>query len=193
MKNSHLLSVAAALVSSSLIACSGYGMDLLRAEVNTTRVTTNATGGLSYKHYGNHQIFAQAAAQAGLTNLSGLRLVYSLSGDDLEVVSGTNNTVIATPFTFSGGVSLSKTNNSVLERLTWVYLGTNTQASGTLHATEFSHFGTSNELTAFALRGQLQFATPAAGTNGAAIYSGSLAAGGFGHSDDDDDEDDHGD
>ena len=192
MKNSHLLSVAAALVSWSLIAWSGYGQDLFKAQVSTTRVTTNATGGLSYKNYGNHQIIAAAAAAAGLTNLSGLRLVYSLSGDDLKVVSGTNNTLIATPFTFSGGVSLSKTNNTVLERLSWVYLGTNTQASGTLRATEFSHFGTSNQLTGFALRGQLQFATPPAGTNGAAIYSGSLAVGSFDFFEDEGD-DDHGD
>jgi hypothetical protein len=187
MKNSQILIVAAFLASSSLSIRSGYAQELFRAEVSTTRVTTNMTGGLSYKHYGNHQIIAAAAADAGLTNLNGLHLVYNRTGDDLEVVSGTNNTVIATRFTFNGGVSLSKTNNTVLERLTWVFLGTNTEASGTLRATEFSHFGTNDQLTAFALRGQLQFATPAAGTKGAAVYSGSLTAGRFGDRDRDDD------
>ena len=192
MKNSHLLNLAAALVSFALVASSGYGQDLFKAQVSSTCVSTNATGGLSYKRYGNHQIIAAAAAAAGLTNLNGLRLVYSLKGDDLEVVSGTNNTVIATPFTFSGGVSVSKTNNTVLERLSWVYLGTNTQASGTLRAKEVSHFGPTNTLTAFALQGQLQFATPAAGTNAAAVYSGSLIAGHFGDDEDDQGEnDDH--
>ncbi len=171
--------VLAALVSASPSGWSAHPQNLFNAEVRTTCVTTNSTGGLAHKHYGNRQIIAQAAAASGISNRMGLRLVFSRTADDLEVVSGTNNTVIATPFTFSGGVSLSKTNGTVTERLSWVFPGTNRVAAGTLRATEFSQFGTNNQLTGFALLGRLQFATPASGTNRAAIYSGRILAGRF--------------
>jgi hypothetical protein len=157
-------------------------------------VVTNSSGGLSYSHYGNRQILRAAADAAGLTNLFGLRLVYNKTNDTLEVVMGTNDVVIATPMTFNGGVSLSKTNDTVVERLAWVFLGTNGMAAGTLRATEHSHFGTSNELTRFTLIGRLQFANPAQGTNGATIYSGTISAASpshHHHGDDDDQGEDH--
>ncbi len=181
MKHSILCALAAALISPCLGLSAADAQELFKAEVNTRSVTTNDSGGLSYSHYGTGQIIADAAAAAGITNLHGLRLVYNVSGDDLEVVMGTNNTVIATPFTFNGGVSLSKTNGTVVERLSWVFLGTNTVAAGTLRATERLHLGTSNELTGFSLIGELQFAAPASDTNGAAIYSGVISAGPFGN------------
>ena len=181
MKTSNLFILAAALVSPCVSLSLATAQELFKAEVNTRSVETNGTGGLSYAHYGNKQIIAEAAANAGITNLSGLHLVYNQAADNLEVVMGTNNTVIATPITFSGGVSLSKTNGTVVERLSWVFLGTNTVAAGTLRATEYSQFGTSNQLTHFALIGQLQFAAPAQGTNGPTIYAGSISAGSFGH------------
>lgn len=174
MKHSKLCILAAALIVPSFGMGIVNAQDLLRAELNTRSVRTNDTGGLSYTPYGNHQVIAAAAAAAGVTNLSGLRLVYNRTNDDLEVVMGTNNTVIATPLTFSGGVSVSKTNGTVSERLSWIFLGTNTVAAGTLAATETSHFGTSNELTHFSLIGQVQFADSASGTNGDAIYVGNL-------------------
>lgn len=177
MKHLKLSVLAAALVLPSFGLSPANGQELFKAEVSTRSVATNGSGGLSYSHYGNRQIIADAAAAAGVTNLNGLRLVYNKTSDALEVVMGTNNTVVATPITFSGGVSLSKTNGTVVERLSWVFLGTNTVAAGTLRATEYSHFGTSNELTHFALIGQLQFAKPASGTNGASIYSGNISAG----------------
>jgi len=191
MKTSNLFILAAALVSPCVSLSLATAQELFKAEVNTRSVETNGTGGLSYSHFGNKQIIADAAANAGITNLSGLHLVYNQTADDLEVVMGTNNTVIATPITFSGGVSLSKTNGTVVERLSWVFLGTNTVAAGTLRATEYSHFGTSNELTHFSLIGQLQFAAPAEGTNGPTIYAGNISAGSFGRGDDEGDRDDN--
>ena len=194
MKNSQAFLLTAALVLPGFGAWSVSAKDLFRAEVQTTAVVTNINGGLSYKNYGNRQILKSAAEAAGLTNLAGLRLVYTKTNDTLEVVKGTNDMVIATPLTFNGGVSLGKTNNTVLERLAWVYLGTNGMAAGTLRATEHSRFGTSNELTQFSLVGRLQFANPAQGTNGATIYSGTISAGnhgGHGDGDDDDQGEDH--
>ncbi|HEV2391013.1 MAG TPA: hypothetical protein VG146_01485 [Verrucomicrobiae bacterium] len=185
MKKSNLL-VLAAVASSCLVIGPANAQQLFKAEVNTVSVMTNDSGGLSYSHYGNRQIISDAAAASGLTDLTGLRLVYNLTADDLEVVSGTNDTLIATPIAFSGGVALAKTNGTVVERLSWVFLGTNTVAAGTLRARETSHFGTSNELTHFSLIGSLQFASPASDTNGAAIYSGNISAGPFAGPDHDD-------
>jgi len=181
MNKQKILGVAAALSSLCIGLSPAMAQDLFQAEINTRSVVTNDSGGLSYGHYGNKQIIAEAATAAGLTNLSELRLVYNKTADDVEVVMGTNNTVISMPLTFSGGVSLSKTNGMVVERLAWVFLGTNTAAAGTLRATEFSHFDTNSVLTHFSLIGQLQFAGAAEGTNGATVYSGNISAGPFEH------------
>lgn len=191
MKNSKVLTFVAGLMFTGFGAWSGDAQELFGAQVETTAVVTNGSGGLSYSHYGNRQILRAAAEAAGLTNLVGLRLVYNYTADDLEVVMGTNNLVIATPLTFNGGVNLSKTNGTVVERLAWVFLGTNATAAGTLRATEHLHFGTSNEITHFALIGRLQFANSDGGTNGPTIYSGTLSAvspiGHHGHGHDHDD------
>ena len=130
MRNSQTFMLAAALVLPGFGAWSVSADDLFRAQVQTTAVVTNSSGGLSYSNYGNRQILKDAADAAGLTNLSGLRLVYNKTNDTLEVVMGTNDMVVATPMTFNGGVSLSKTNDTVVERLAWVYLGTNGMAAG---------------------------------------------------------------
>lgn len=171
-----LLMLAAGLVLPGFAVFCGDAQELFKAQVETTAVETNGSGGLSYSHYGNRQILSAAADAAGLTNLVGLRLVYNQTADDLEVVMGTNNVVIATPITFNGGLSLSNSNGTVVERLSWVFLGTNATAAGTLRATEHLHFGTSNELTHFALIGRLQFANSDGGTNGPTIYSGTISA-----------------
>ena len=176
MKNSQVFMLAAVLV----VSFSADSQELFKALVQTTAVTTNESGGLSYSRYGNKQIIQQAAEAAGITNLSGLHLVYDKTADALEVVMGSNNVVVATPISFVDSVSLSKTNGTVVERLSWVFLGTNTTASGTLRATERSHFSTSNELLNFHLSGQLQFAAPAEGTNAPVIYSGNIIAGSSG-------------
>ena len=176
MKNSKVLTFVAGVILTGFGVLSSDAQELFRAEVETTAVVTNSSGGFSYRHYGNRQILRAAADAAGLTNLFGLRLVYNQTADDLEVVMGTNNAVIATPLTFNDGTSLSNTNGTVVERLAWVFLGTNGTAAGTLRATEHLHFGTSNEITHFALIGRLQFASSGDATNGPAIYSGTISA-----------------
>jgi hypothetical protein len=191
MKYSQTFMLAAALVAAGSGVWSTDAQQLFSAQVQTTAVRTNTTGGLSYSHFGNKQIIEQAAVAAGITNPTGLRLVYDKTGDKLEVVMGTNNAVVASPISFADGVSLSRTNGTLVERLSWVFLGTNTMASGTLRATEHLHFGTSNELQNFQLSGQLQFAAPAAGTNAAVVYSGSISAGSFGFEDEGEQDEGH--
>ena len=168
------------------VAISTARAQLYRARVNTVCVKTNSSGGLSYTEYGTRQIIDQCAQAQGITNETGLRLVFDRTAGALEVVRGTNNTVVCTPITFSGGVSLSKTNLTKTEWLTFVFLENNTQANGTLRATEHLSLNSSNQITHFSLTGQQQFAEAAKGTNAAMVCSGSLSAGSPFHRDDDD-------
>jgi hypothetical protein len=119
----------------------------------------------------------------------GLCVVYDLNADAIEVVSGTNKTVVCTPLTFSNDVTLSDTNNTT-QRLAWVTWEGGSGPNGTLAAREHFRYGVSNQLTGFSLIGQLQFAVPGNGTNAPVIYRGSVVAAsdffrGFGEDDDD--------
>ena len=189
MKKFNVLIGTVTLITAQCVMIStSTAQELYRAVVNTVCVSTNSSGGLSYTGYGNRQIIGECADEHGITNRMGLRLVYNRTADALEVVRGTNNTVVCTPITFSGGVSLSKTNNTVTERLTFVFLENNTEANGTLRAREHFSLNSSNQLTHFSLTGQLQFAQAAKGTNAAKICSGGLSAGSFFDRDEDDDD-----
>ncbi len=190
MNKSKLLMLAAAgLAAQYLNVASARANDLYHVEVHTVGVATNDAGGLSYERFGNRQIIAQCAEDQGITNVMGLRLVYDRTADALEVVKGTNNTVVCTPMVFHGGVSLSKTNGTVTERLAFVFLDSSKEANGTLRAREITqtHPHGTNMITSFHLEGQLQFAAPAEGTNAAVVYSGHITAGpagpGPGHDD----------
>lgn len=179
MRTSKILVVAGvALATQCLVASSTMAQELYHVVVSAVRVETNGTGGLSYEGFGNRQIIRQAATDLGLTNLSGLQLVYDRTADAVEVVSGTNNTVVATPLAFSGGTSLSKTNDRVRERLSFVFVDKSTTADGSLRATEHYNFGPTNQVTHFELQGRLQYAVAANGTNAAEIVSGNISAGG---------------
>lgn len=166
--------ISALMQSASLQTSAAQGV--VPAYVYAVGISTNGAGGLSYHTYGNWDIIKGCASEAGLTNLMGLSLVYDPTADALEVVSGTNHTVVCTPMTFNGGTTLSNTNGTKTERLTFVYAEGNTVANGTLDATEYSTPASTNRPGVFILNGKLQYAVPG-GTNGPTIYSGSLVAG----------------
>jgi hypothetical protein len=191
MKKSKVIIGTITLITAQcMLISTTIAQELYRASVKTVCVSTNSSGGLSYTGFGNRQIIGQCAEEQGITNKMGLRLVYNRTADALEVVQGTNNTVICTPITFSGGVSLSKANQTVTERLAFVFLDNDKEADGTLRAREHFSFNSSNQITHFSLTGQLQFAQAAKGTNAAKIYSGSINAGSFfDHDHDEDDRD----
>jgi hypothetical protein len=94
-------------------------------------------------------------------------------------VSGTNHTVLCTPLSFSGGLAFSNTNGTVVELQPYVFVETNTTASGVLTATEHISPGTTNRPPFFSLIGQLNYTEPANGTNPPAICHGSLFVGSF--------------
>jgi hypothetical protein len=143
--------------------------NLFPVTVNAVSISTNQDGNLTYHSFNNWTLIHAAAAQ-GTTNLTGLSVVYSLQADAIEVVSGTNHNVLDTPLSFDGGVSLNNTNSTKVQRFTNVYWETNQTAGGTMVAGEFVRYGATNHITGFSLAGQLQFALPANGTNGPAIY-----------------------
>ena len=153
--------------------------NLVPANVQLTCVTTNSSGNLVYERVGTSTFIKECAAEMGVTNFSGLSLVYDRSNSSLEVVSGTNHTVLCTPLTFSGGLALSNTNKTVTELQTYVFVETNTVASGVLTATERTSPGTTNRPPFFSLVGQLNYTEPASGTNPPAICHGTLFVGSF--------------
>lgn len=172
---SQCLAVTVAAFGSQLIGAStSNAQDLYHVNLNAIGISTNLDGRLVYKELDNRDLIRETASAQGLTNLTGLSLVYSLQGSDIEVVSGTNNTVLGTPLTFSGGVSLNNTNGTEGQVLEYVYWDTNSTASGTLAAGEWTRYGATNQITNFSLQGQLQFAVTDNGTNGPSIYLGNI-------------------
>lgn len=178
MNKSKLLLLAAAIASQCLFLPSARAQ-VYDAFLTAVSVTTNSHGGLSYTRFSSRDLVVQCAHEAGLSNVSGLRLVYDLTADALEVVHGTNHTLVCTPITFSGGLTLSKTNNKVQQRLAFLTLENSAAPNGTMQATEFFRFGTNNQITKFSLFGELQFADTGTGTNASKIYRGDLFAGSF--------------
>jgi len=177
MNQIKLTLLAAATVAAQLLLSStGMAQPFYRANLETCTIATNQTGNLAYRSYGNRELIRDAAAQNGITNLSTLSVVYDQTADALEVVSGTNFTLISTPITFATGVALSNT-NGVTQRFGGVYCGTNTTPSGTLVAQQGAVPATAHRAATYSLQGQLQFAVLSSGTNSPVIYLGNVSVG----------------
>jgi hypothetical protein len=181
MHNLYAVMVAGALVTTASTQSSLAGSDtnLVPASVQLTCVTTNSSGNLVYERVSTWSFIKECASEMGVTNLAGLSLVYNRSNSSLDVVSGTNHTVLCTPLSFSGGLAFSNTNGTVVELQPYVFVETNTTASGVLTATEHISPGTTNRPPFFSLIGQLNYTEPANGTNPPAICHGSLFVGSF--------------
>jgi hypothetical protein len=183
MKSTKFVVIAVASASLLSLGISAARAQDYRAFVRAISIATNANGGLVYHSYGNGQIIRECAHENGITNLTGLSLVYNRTADALQVVSGTNHTVVCTPLTFAGGTWLSNSNHTKVERLAGVYVESSSTASGTLAATERLAYTSSNTVSFFSLSGQLQYT--GSGTNGPVIYKGSIfARSGFGDRED---------
>jgi len=152
--------------------------NLFPAGINLVCTSTNQDGDFVYEHVTTSNFVAECATDMGVTNLTGLTLVYNRSNSSLDVIDidGTNLTVLCSPLSFDGGVSLANSNHTRVELLTYVFFGTNAVASGSLSATEFLTYGTSNQLTSFGVRGQLSYSYTD-GTNSPTICRGTLLVG----------------
>jgi hypothetical protein len=177
MKKTKMIIVAAAAVLSQMIQIqSASAQQFYPASVDVKSVSTNQAGNLTYQEFGASEIISNTASELGLTNLTGLSLVYDRVADAIEVVSGTNDTLVGTPLAFSGGVTLSNTNGTEIQRIAGVFWGTNQTANGTLVADESNFPATTNRPAEFKLQGQFQFLVAADGTNAPAIYVGNITA-----------------
>jgi hypothetical protein len=173
----NLLMVALAAVGMQLISTpSGQAQEFDPAFVSAVSISTNQTG-LVYHELDNRDLIRHCAHEQGLTNLTGLHVVYDRTADAVEVVHGTNNTLICTPLAFSKVTSLSNTNGTKVQRFAWVSWEASTVANGTLVANERIIPATTNHPAFFNLHGQLQFNVPANGTNPPTIYIGNINAG----------------
>ncbi len=172
IKPNCLAAILATLSMQLVTAPVSSATNLFPVTVNAVGVSTNQDGNLAYSKFNNWTIIHAAAASQGITNLTGISLVYNLQADDIEVVSGTNNTVLGTPLSFDGGVSLGNTNATKVQRLANVYWQTNQTAGGTLLAGESIRYGATNQVISLNFAGQLQWAAPGSGTNGTTIYYG---------------------
>src|SRR5262249_19835180 len=119
--------------------------DHFKAVLSATCISTNQAGGLVYRSFSNRNLIRDCAAENGITNLTGLKLVYSITNNALEVVTGTNETVVCTPLAFQDIVSLPNTNKTKVEVLAAVFVQANKVSSGTLAATERFSYGSSNQ------------------------------------------------
>jgi hypothetical protein len=176
LKSKCLVTIIAAFGLQLIGSPAVSAQDLYHVNLNAINISTNQDGRLVCKQFDNRDLIRETASEQGITNLEGLSLTYNPTNGGVEVVSGTNDTVIGTPLTFSGGVSLVNTNTNHTEGqlLEYVYWDTNTVASGTLVAGETYCYGPTNQITDFNLHGQLQFAQPNGGTNGPSIYIGDI-------------------
>lgn len=181
MHNVYAVMAAGAIITlaSTQSSLAQSDTNLFRANVQLTCVTTNSSGNLVYERVGTWTFIKNCASELGITNLSGLSLVFDRSSSALEVVSGTNHMVLCTPLSFSGGLAFTNTNNTVVELQNYVFVETNSVASGVLTATERIFPGTTNHPPSFTLIGELNYTEPASGTNPPAICHGTLFVGPF--------------
>ena len=150
--------------------------NLYRVFLSADGVTTNDFGRLRGVFASNFDIIRKCASDSGISDLRRLMLVYDRDADALEVVNRADGTVICTPFTFSGGVSLPNTSGTFVERLAFVYLDGNEDAAGTIRATERSLYDRDGNLVRFSLRGKLQFAM-SSDSNRTKIYTAFFSTG----------------
>ena len=167
---------SSAIAGSSITNGMAFTNNLVRVSVTEVCTSTNSSGGLRNQIFGNRHLIADCAADMGITNLTGLSLVYNRSNSSLDVVTGTNQTFLCTALSFEGGVFVTNVNNTTIEGLSFVFVGTNTTSSGTISTTEMVRYGSTNQITSWSLIGRFQYALPASGTNGAVICRGVLTS-----------------
>jgi len=188
LQNVSLLLAATALLS--LLATTSVAQtntNLFRASINVTCVSTNANGNPVYDRDNTFEFIEDFASELGITNPTGFSLVFNTGNSTLQVVSGTNQTLVGVPLSFTNGLSITNTNHTVVEFQSNVRVGTNAAVSGVLTATERFTYGTSNQLTSFSLIGRLSYTEPAVGTNPPAICRGTLLVGFVTEEDEDED------
>src|SRR6185295_1447620 len=105
MKAFNILVIGALSATVSVMGQSTNTNDLVRVSVKSVCSSTNQSGGFTNEFLGNQHLIEECAAEMGVTNFTGLSLVYNRTNPSLQVVSGTNRTFLCTALSFEGGVS----------------------------------------------------------------------------------------
>jgi hypothetical protein len=172
-----ILLLAATIVS--LVATSSIAQttntNLVRAFISVTCISTNGTNDLVYDRIRTTEFIEEFATSLGITtNATNFSLVYNLTNRTLQVVSGTNQTLVGTALSFTNVLSITNADSegTVVEFQYNVRVWTNSAVTGTLTGTQ--RYGASNDFSSFLLTGRLAYVEPASGTNAPAICRGIL-------------------
>jgi hypothetical protein len=174
MKKNKIIVMAAAAAFLQVAAVQDVAaQDIVPVNIHTLRATESG-GKLYYNKFGNKEYIARCAADNGITNTSGLHLVYVRSANAIVVTDGTN--AICAPLTFVNAVEISNTNKvQAVERMVYVFPEGASIATGTMAVTEHHQIiGETNRLVSMV--GQIQYWVDNDGTNGTAIYRGTVTS-----------------
>ena len=150
--------------------------NLYRARINLVCTTTNENGNLVQDRVFTSEFIRDAAHSVGATNLDDLALAYNPSNSSLEVLNRSTREVVATPLSFEGGTSLANSDNTRVVLQNFVFLNSDTVASGLLSATQRLAYADSGELSTFGMRGSIYYSFTN-GTNSPTFCQGILAVG----------------
>jgi len=113
------LSLLAATALASLVATTSIAQtntNLVAARIKVTCVTTNASGQLVYTRNNSAEFIQDFASSLGIvTNTTNFSLVLNFTNSSLQVVNGTNQTLVGTVLSFTNGVFLINSNHTVVE------------------------------------------------------------------------------
>jgi hypothetical protein len=176
MRLFNLLIIGGLATASSILAQSNNTTDLLGVALREVCTTTNENGSLTNQVFDNARLIQQCAAEVGVTNLGDLSLVYNRTNPALQILSGTNQSILCTAMSFAPRMSMTNNHNTKIEVLSFIFLGTNTMSSGTVCTVETSAAQTNTPFPSLNLIGRFQYSIDANGTNRAAICHGVFLA-----------------
>ncbi len=148
--------------------------DLYKVNVSAICISTNDNGQLRSKPFTARDIIRDCADGQGITNLTGLTLVYNRDVDTVQVVNRTNGAVVCDFMAFDNGVAVANAAGTVRERVAFAYLQDQHNADGTIRGTERYVFDEHGAVIAFHFNGKLHIGTPATDSSRAKVYSGTF-------------------
>lgn len=179
----HSLStvLAAALLAGGFSAA---GQDLYKLKFKGTRGSLDGAGNAQEERLDNKTLIREWAARAGVTDVSGLQLVFHRNadangGDAIEVVDRDGSVVVtAFPMTFPEPAKASAKKGIIESRFAYVYNLYHSEFSrGTVIMNRVTTLDKQGGLKRFAVKGEMQWYEVPEGTNGLRICAGTFKAG----------------
>lgn len=175
MKSWKLIGATLAVLSTQLIAA--HAADLLLVNLRTTCKTFDGADRLISSRSSTATILRDyAAAQDPAPDVRNLRLVYDTEGDRI-VIANTSGEVLADFIGFGSGVTVSNTVDTRRERHAFVFLGDDSEGTGSAIISERLTRNDENTITRQTVRGSFQYAEAAVGETPAQICTGTFSTG----------------